>query len=132
MPNKIFQYQITVKATDIDELNHVNNVIYLQYIQAVAQAHWESIVSPEQMQQITWVARRHEIDYLKQAFLGDILTVKTWVETFTGVTSLRHCEIYKGEMLITKSITTWIAINPQTLKPQRVNAEIINAFMATN
>jgi acyl-CoA thioester hydrolase len=129
MSDKIFKHQIRVAATDIDAMNHVNNVVYLQYIQDVAQAHWESVVSADITSQLTWVARRHEIDYLKPAFLGDTLTVKTWVEAFTGVTSLRHCEIYKDNQLITKSKTTWVAINPQTSKPQRVSAEVVMLFL---
>ncbi len=129
MKSFVFHYEIQVKATDIDAMNHVNNVVYLQYIQDVAQVHWESVVSAEMMAQLTWVARRHEIDYLKPAFLGDTLTVRTWVEAFTGVTSLRHCEIYKNDLLIAKSKTTWVAINPQTAKPQRVSAEVIALFL---
>ncbi len=129
MSNKIFQHQIKVAATDIDAMNHVNNVVYLQYIQDIGQAHWESVVTADITSQLTWVARRHEIDYLKPAFLGDTLTVRTWVDAFTGVTSLRHCEIYKDDTLITKSKTTWVAINPQTAKPQRVGQEIIALFL---
>ncbi len=126
----VFQHEIQVKASDIDELNHVNNIVYLEYIQDVAQAHWESIMHHPDMEAIRWVARRHEIDYLKQAFLDEILTVKTWVEGFTGVTSIRHCEIYKNEILITKSKTIWVALDSISFKPRRLSTALVESFFA--
>ena len=128
MQSTIFQYQIQVEAADIDEQNHVNNAVYLRYIQDIAQAHWKAVATEALKNYMGWVARRHEIDYLRQAFLGDVLTVKTWVESYTGVTTNRRCEIYKGDALIAKSITIWVAINPQTFKPQRIPAELSDLF----
>ena len=128
MQPNIFQHQIQVEASDIDELNHVNNIVYLRYVQEIAQAHWLATASETLQKQISWVARRHEIDYLKQAFLGDELLIKTWVESFTGVTTNRICEIYKGPELIAKSKTIWVAFNAETSKPMRIPTEISDAF----
>ena len=124
----VFEHQIVVEIADIDDLKHVNNIVYLRYVQEVAGLHWTSVVDEVQLKTLVWVARRHEIDYLRQAFLSDILTVRTWVEAFTGVTSLRRCEIYKGETCITQSKTTWVAIDPITFKPQRIQADLANLF----
>ena len=77
--NSEYTHNVIVVETDIDELNHVNNVVYLQYAQDIATAHWESVASPELQEKVIWVARRHEIDYLKQALLGDKLVIKTRV-----------------------------------------------------
>jgi acyl-CoA thioester hydrolase len=128
MTPKIFQHQHLVQPNEIDELNHVNNIVYLQYVQDIAQAHWEASKLQSADFEIVWVARRHEIDYFKPAFLGDELTVKTFVESFTGVASVRICEIYKAETLIAKARTTWVAVNPETQRPQRIGQELINAF----
>jgi acyl-CoA thioester hydrolase len=124
----VFEHQIKVEMADIDELNHVNNIVYLRYVQDAAGEHWYSVAKDTDFEQIKWVARRHEIDYLKPAFLDEILTAKTWVETFTGVTSVRHCEIYRAETLIAKSKTTWVAIDGQSFKPRRLDAAIIDLF----
>lgn len=126
MPH-VFYLPITVAPEDIDELNHVNNIIYLRYVQDAAIGHWKT-VPQEIASQIIWMARRHEIDYLKQAFLGDELVAKTWVDDFVGVKSIRHCEIMRGEEVLARSITHWISLDAQTLRPKRITEEIVKQF----
>ncbi len=126
MPH-VFYLPITVAPEDIDELNHVNNIIYLRYVQDAAIGHWKT-VPQEIASQIIWMARRHEIDYLKQAFLGDELVAKTWVDDFVGVKSIRHCEIMRGEEVLARSVTHWISLDAQTLRPKRITEEIVKQF----
>jgi acyl-CoA thioester hydrolase len=126
MPH-IFYLPITVAPEDIDELNHVNNIVYLRYVQDAAIGHWKT-VPQEIVSQIIWMARRHEIDYLKQAFLGEELVAKTWVDDFVGVKSIRHCEIKRGEEILARSVTHWISLDAQTLRPKRITEEIVMQF----
>jgi acyl-CoA thioester hydrolase len=126
MPH-IFYLPITVAPEDIDELNHVNNIVYLRYVQDAAIGHWKT-VPQEIASQIIWMARRHEIDYLKQAFLGEELVAKTWVDDFVGVKSVRHCEIMRGEEILARSVTHWISLDAQTLRPKRITEEIVKQF----
>jgi len=123
----VFYLPITVAPEDIDELNHVNNIVYLRYVQDAAIGHWKT-VPQEIASQIIWMARRHEIDYLKQAFLGDELVAKTWVDDFVGVKSIRHCEILRGEEVLARSVTHWISLDAQTLRPKRITEEIVKQF----
>ncbi len=123
----IFYLPITVAPEDIDELNHVNNIVYLRYVQDAAIGHWKT-VPQEIASQIIWMARRHEIDYLKQAFLGEELVAKTWVDDFVGVKSIRHCEIMRGEEILARSVTHWISLDAQTLRPKRITEEIVKQF----
>jgi acyl-CoA thioester hydrolase len=126
MPH-IFYLPITVAPEDIDELNHVNNIVYLRYVQDAAIGHWKT-VPQEIASQIIWMARRHEIDYLKQAFLGEELVAKTWIDDFVGVKSIRHCEIMRGEEILARSVTHWISLDAQTLRPKRITEEIVKQF----
>lgn len=126
MPH-VFYLPITVAPDDIDELNHVNNIVYLRYVQDAAIGHWKT-VPQEIASQIIWMARRHEIDYLKQAFLGEELVAKTWVDDFVGVKSIRHCEILRGEEVLARSVTHWISLDAQTLRPKRITEEIVKQF----
>jgi acyl-CoA thioester hydrolase len=126
MPH-VFYLPITVAPEDIDELNHVNNIVYLRYVQDAAVGHWKT-VPHEIASQIIWMARRHEIDYLKQAFLGEELVTKTWVDDFVGVKSIRHCEIMRGDEVLARSITHWVALDAQTLRPKRITEEIVKQF----
>jgi len=123
----IFYLPITVAPEDIDELNHVNNIVYLRYVQDAAIGHWKT-VPQEIASQIIWMARRHEIDYLKQAFLGEELVAKTWVDDFVGVKSIRHCKIMRGEEILARSVTHWISLDAQTLRPKRITEEIVKQF----
>ena len=125
----IFFLPVKVAAEDIDELNHVNNIVYLRYVQDAAIGHWKTV--PQAIaSQIVWVARRHEIDYLKPAFLGEELVVKTWVDSFIGVKSLRHCEVMRGNEVLVRSVTHWIALDSQTFRPKRITEQIVEQFFA--
>lgn len=123
-------FPIKVVATDIDDLNHVNNIVYLRYVQEAAGSHWHTAVPTEFSSQIVWVVRRHEIDYLKPAFLGENLMVKTWVDNFTGVTSDRHCEILRDEEVLARSRTIWVCLDAKSFRPKRVSEEIADLFFS--
>ena len=109
---------------DIDELNHVNNVVYFNYLQQGAMAHWYSSVPTEISDSMRWVVKKHEIEYLKPAFLGDSIIVKTWVDNFSGVTSDRNYEIYKDHILLVKARTLLVALDPLSMRPKRVPADL--------
>lgn len=121
-------HPIKVIEADIDDLNHVNNIVYLRYVQEAAGRHWYTVVPEELSTKIIWVVRRHEIDYLKPAFLGDELTVKTWVDNFTGVTSDRHCEILRGNEVLARSRTLWVSLDANSKRPKRIGEEIAGLF----
>ena len=79
--------------SDIDELGHVNNAVWVQWIQEVALAHWYSVADPAHQDAYIWVVVRHEIDYLRAAFDGETLTGRTWVgEAPKGARFDRHME----------------------------------------
>ncbi len=123
-----YEIKILVKPADLDELNHVNNAVYLRYIQDAAMQHWYASVPKNVSDGMRWVARRHEIDYLKPAFLGDELTVKTWVEAFTAVTSERHYEVVRNKEILVKARTIWVSLDAETLRPKRFGNEVIAPF----
>ncbi len=122
-----FSQKITVKPEDIDELNHVNNVVYLQWVQTVAAAHWRS-KGEEITSNYFWVALRHEIDYLSPAYLGNEITAYTWVSRMEGVKSIRQVEFYLAEKCIAKAVTHWCLLEATTLKPKRIGQDIKTLF----
>src|SRR5688572_13819466 len=94
-PQNLSDFSITifVQKNDIDELGHVNNVVYVRWVQEVAAAHWDSIANTEVKLKYLWVVLRHEIDYLSAAFEGDQLIATTWVGESNGVKSERFVNI---------------------------------------
>jgi len=123
-----FKVAITVKAEDIDELGHVNNVVYLSWVQRVSAAHWNELSTPEIRSNYLWVALRHEIDYLNPAFLGDEVTAYTWVSSYDGAKSVRHVEFYHGKKCVSKAKTNWCLLDAATLKPKRIGDDMKTLF----
>ena len=77
---------VPVLSTDIDEQNHVNNTVYLRWVQEVATMHWRTVASTDAQENIGWVVLRHEIDYKAAACLGDEVVLRTWVGKATRLT----------------------------------------------
>lgn len=79
MPEGAHSLTIEVQPEHIDILNHVNNVVYLGWVQDAAISHWTVLAPLEMQQAMFWVVRRHEIEYLRPSFLGEQLVVTTWI-----------------------------------------------------
>ena len=127
---RTFETQITVKQDDLDELNHVNNVRYVQWVNDIAKAHWYENASTEIINTYFWVLISHTIDYKSQAFLNDEIKLKTYVTKAQGVTSTRIVEIYntKTEKLLAKSETHWCFMSVKTKRPTRITEDIEKLF----
>ncbi len=125
-----FEMTVSVLPGDIDEQNHVNNTVYLRWVQDVATAHWQAVASPEAQKSIGWVVLRHEIDYETPAGLGDKIVLRTWVGKATRLTFERFTEILRnGEgQLLSNARTLWCPINAQTGRPTRVPPEVRAQF----
>jgi len=84
----MFAHRITVEPLDIDHMGHVNNAVYLRWVQDAVTRYWEAVAPAEAVAQHLWVALKHEISYLRPAFLEDglvaeVITVGTrWFPRF--------------------------------------------------
>jgi acyl-CoA thioester hydrolase len=130
--SSVFELKFEVSEADIDELNHVSNIVYLRWVQDVAVAHWQAVASLESKRSIVWVVLRHEIDYRSPAVLGDSLLARTWVGEATGITFERHTEIIRDgdKRVLVQARTIWCPINTETGRPTRVSREIREQFSA--
>jgi acyl-CoA thioester hydrolase len=126
----IFEMTISVVTADIDEQNHVNNTVYLRWVQDIATAHWRAIASAEALEAIGWVVVRHEIDYKASTTLGDEIVLRTWVGKATRLTFERFTEIRRrtGDQLLSQARTLWCPIDTKTGRPVRVPAEVRDQF----
>jgi len=127
---KILEKKIVVSKEDLDELNHVNNIVFIHWILDIAKKHWVSLVSNQTLENYHWVLLDHNIKYLRPALLKDKIKIKTFVEKTAGVKSSRVVEIYNdnSQKLLVSSITNWCLISSKTNKPCRIPKEIIEAF----
>ena len=131
MSRPVFEMALTALPEHIDELGHVNNAVWVQWIQQVAVAHWYSVADPEHNDAYFWVVVRHEIDYLRAAVEGDVVTGRTWVgEAPKGARFNRHMEFVgaDGKVLV-RANTQWAIIDKALGRPIRVPPEVIAPFM---
>ena len=126
-----FKIQRTVTPNDIDDLNHVNNAVYVKWMDDVAYLHWQKLTENYPLPDYIWVVSRHEIDYKRQAVLGDEITIKTWVGETSGVKSIRYIEFYKNDKLLVKSKTVWVLLNAETYKPTRITENVLKVLEAS-
>ena len=125
-----FELPIQVQPPDIDRLGHVNNVVYLRWVQDVAVAHWRASATAAQQAEVLWVVLRHEIDFKHPARLEDGIIARTWVGTATRHAFERHTEILRARdrRLLARARTVWCPISPETGKPKRVGDDVRERF----
>jgi len=123
-------HTIAVISDDIDDMNHVNNVVYLRWVQDAAEAHWDAIASDELKKKYAWVVLRHEIDYKSPAKLGDPVKAETWVSSHEGIRSVRHVKLSHAEtgIVFAEAVTTWCLLDAATKKPRRIDTDITSIF----
>lgn len=125
-----FQLTIQVMPADIDQLGHVNNVVYLRWVQDIAVAHWTTAASDEDQRKLLWIVLRHEIDYKQPALAGEELLVRTWVGEANGLKFDRHTEFIRASDggLVAKARTIWCPIDRITGRPTPVSAAVRARF----
>lgn len=126
-----FETTITVVQDDLDELNHVNNMRYIKWVNEIAKSNWEQIATATIKDSFFWVLLSHYIEYKQAAYLNDTILLRTYVTKTEGVKSTRIVEVYNKSTskLLAKSETNWCLINKKTQKPARVTTEINNLFL---
>ena len=120
-----YQHKIEVTGDDIDELGHVNNVVYVRWVQDVAAAHWEHAAPTALKARYAWVVLRHEIDYKNPAFLKDDITGYTWVGEHHGAKFDRFARIQCESKVLAEAKTSWCLLDAKSFRPIRIPDEIL-------
>jgi acyl-CoA thioester hydrolase len=130
MSSIVFEMTILVLPGDIDEQEHVNNAVYLRWVQNIATAHWRALASREAQDATGWIVLRHEIDYKARAMLGDEVLLRTWVGKASRLTFERFTEIQRKNdgQLLSQARTLWCPISARTGRPLRVSEEVRAQF----
>ena len=122
------RYEVRVDPDDIDHMGHVNNAVYLTWVQRAVVAHWESRAPLEALQKIAWVALKHEIEYRRPAFLGDGVIVETVAERLFGVRAFFTTLIMRGETVLAEVKSSWCSLDSETHRPVRVARNVRQLF----
>lgn len=125
-----FTMTITAAEADIDELGHVNNAVWVQWIQRIATAHWEAVAPAEHKAAYVWVVTRHEIDYRGSVVAGETVTGETWVEGGPkGARFDRHVRFVGDDGRVKlDAVTTWALLDRASGRLLRVRPEIAAPF----
>lgn len=129
MQSTIFTKTITIPASAIDENGHVNNVTYVQWMQDIAVEHYATAGGvTAQGQNATWVVREHKVEYLRPAFAGQEIEIRTWVEDARRVRSLRKYEFVRvsDSSLLVRGETDWVFVDASTGRPLLIPETVVS------
>ena len=90
MAADVYHHPIGIMPADIDHMGHVNNSVYLKWVQEAVVRYWESLAPPEAVARHLWVALSHEIKYRRPAFLDDIVVADVIADRIEGAKALLH------------------------------------------
>ena len=121
----------TATEADIDELGHVNNAVWVKWIQDIAVAHWETVATAEQQTAYIWVVTRHEIDYRGNVGPGETVTGETWVpDPPRGARFDRHVRFTGADGKVkVEAVSTWALLDRATGRLLRVRPELAAPFL---
>ena len=121
----------TPQPGDIDELEHVNNAVWVRWIQEIAVNHWRAVAAPEHVDAYFWVVVRHEVDYLGNMGRGDTAEGRTWVgDAPKGARFDRMVEFSREGRGAVRAGKTWVSGDKQTDKIKRVPPEGAAPFLS--
>ncbi|WP_028535596.1 acyl-CoA thioesterase [Paludibacterium yongneupense] len=125
-----YEYELNVVADDIDEMGHVNNAVYLKWVQAAVQHQWYRLAPKDVASAHLWVALKHEISYLHPAFLDDHVVVQVVLEKLQGARAFYKTLINHGDEVLAEVRSCWCCLDASSRKPVRIARDIISRFLA--
>lgn len=127
-----FTLTFTAQAERIDVMGHVNNAVWVQWMEAIATAHWEADAAPAHVAAYAWVVTRHEIDYRGNIAAGESVTAETIIPA--GPTGARFERVVEFRNAAGKTIvaarSTWAMIDCASGRVMRVPADVAAPFLA--
>jgi acyl-CoA thioester hydrolase len=125
----MYTHAITVEPLDIDHMGHVNNAVYLRWVQDAVTRYWEAVAPAEAVARHLWVALKHEISYRRPAFLEDGLVAEVIAEGMQGARSQFTTFIRRGEELLADVRSSWCCLDSATHRPARLDREVVERFL---
>ena len=125
----MYRYPVAIDPADIDQMGHVNNSVYLKWVQDAVVDYWRSIAPPEAVGRHLWVALKHEITYRKPTFLQDIVVAEVIAERVEGARAMFRTVLKRGEDVLTEVASSWCCLDAATRRPVRLAREIVTRFL---
>jgi len=121
-------HTLAIEPADIDFMGHVNNSVYLKWVQEAVIAYWRRMAPAEAVAQHLWVALKHEITYRKPAFLEDDVVATVLLEKVQGARAFYETVIRRGGEVLAEVKSSWCCLDAETLRPARLAQGVIDRF----
>jgi acyl-CoA thioester hydrolase len=125
----VFRHPITIQPADIDHMGHVNNAVYLRWVQDAVVRYWEAVAPADAVAQHLWVALKHEISYRRPAFLHDGVVAEVIADRMQGARTFFTTVIKRGEEVLADIESSWCCLDAATLRPARLAREVAQRFL---
>jgi len=125
----MFRHEIGILPADIDHMGHVNNSVYLRWVQDAVVAYWEKVAPAEAVAAHLWVALKHEITYRKPAFLDDLVVADVLAEHVQGARTFFSTVIKRGEEVVAEVKSSWCCLDAVTKRPARLAKDVVSRFI---
>ncbi len=125
----MFRYPIGILPADIDHMGHVNNSVYLKWVQDAVVRYWEKVAPAEAVSSHLWVALKHEISYRRPAFLEDSVVADVIAEQVQGARAFFTTIIKRGEEVVAEVKSIWCCLDATSLRPARLNKDVVSRFV---
>lgn len=124
-----FRHPIAIEPADIDHMGHVNNSVYLKWVQDAVIDYWQSVAPPDAVARHLWVALKHEITYRKPTFLQDVVVAEVIAEKVDGARAFFRTVLKRGEDVLSEIQSCWCCLDVDTKRPARVARDVIRRFL---
>ena len=125
----MFRHAVAILPDDIDHMGHVNNAVYLKWVQDAVVDYWRSVAPPDAVAQHLWVALKHEITYRRPAFLEDNVVAQVVAEGMHGARAFFHTLIKRGEDVLAEVKSSWCCLDAATQRPARLARDVVRMFV---
>ena len=128
----MFRYPVAISPTDIDHMGHVNNSVYLKWVQDAVVDYWQRVAPPEAVASHLWVALKHEITYRKTTFLQDTVVAEVIAEKVEGARAMFTTVLKRGEDVLSEIKSSWCCLDAVTQRPVRLARDIAGRFLPSS
>ena len=125
----MFRHAVAIQPADIDHMGHVNNSVYLRWVQDAVVDYWQSIAPPDAVASHLWVALKHEITYRRPTFLQDTVVAEVIAERVDGVRAYFRTVVRRGEEVLSEIKSIWCCLDADTQRPARLARDVVNRFL---
>jgi acyl-CoA thioester hydrolase len=128
--SSLFRHPIAIEPGDIDHMGHVNNAVYLKWVQEAVVDYWQSVAPAEAIAQHLWVALKHEITYFRPTFLQDTVVAEVIAEKVEGARAFFRTVVRRGEEVLSEIQSCWCCLDAASLRPARLARDIVGRFIS--